>query len=850
MRYISIEVNLLKRLRLSGIRRLKMTFEEVMQLILGSNGSGKSSLLYEVSMLPAEPSRYEKGGSAIVTAEADDGYTYTATTVFEPSTRCKLVRHTDEGDVVLNNWGTASAQRSEVEKIFKMTPEVRNLILGKERLTRFGPGKRREWFMRLNNANYDYALAVFDRAKKEFNDLSATLRKTKERLVAEQGKVVSPEEAKKLQDEVDQMYRDMEMLSENRAPVTRASQTYESEQKQQLAELDALTKQLFRLRFVAPYAGHALSRERPSFGSLIEINAEIERLKGELISRNALIDKAVKEHDRLQQQFDVLSKTGEQGLVALHQRFKAVHLRKIDVLATRTLVDVIEKLDSIHPINGLGALESLWDTLEDLSSSIPDNNERIYGQAKIPALTEEMMQATRAFNTAQNALEKLQARKVHAEQHRGNGETTCPKCAYRWTIGYNEDEYKRLLNGIAVYEEQVVQAKAGMRDVEERIAKNYEYGEKYRSFIRLTQAWPVLAPLWDYLIANEYMVTKARMTMGFVDRFRHDLQIMKDALRLDAELGEIAQLIESAEKLGDASLTDVRLGLEQWNHEVEHLSQERVALQKDINDYQTYYRQMSEGIELGRRIRQLRSDVVNVNQEWIEMLRRETILHCINQLRTSLLRKEETLSYMTTQKARVEDIEEQIRQLTIEEEAARLVVRELSPTEGLIAEGLLGFIQHFVGQMNVVIKRIWSYPLVVQDCAIETSGGTELDYKFPVVVNDQDEPIDDVADGSTGIMEIIDLAFRITAMQSLGLANSPLFLDEFGASFDKYHQNAATMTILNIMEERQFTQLFMVSHYEASYGAMTNADICVLCPSNITVPSDGLYNQHVEMEYA
>jgi hypothetical protein len=864
MRYLTIELNHYRRLRLNSIKRIKLSFTEIMQLILGTNGSGKSMLCRELTMLPADAAMFEKRGSKIITCEADDGRLYTATSLFEPHTRHHLVRHDPEGDVVINDWVNTAKQTATVEELFKMTKEIRELLLGKERFTRWGPGKRREWFMRLNNANYDYALAVYNRINGEANDLTSTLRTTKKRLVAEQEKVVNDVELKRLNDEVNQIERELNLLMEQRSPVTRPSSSYEDEQKRQLAELDAMTRQLYRLRLIAPYANYQGNAEhyeqsedggpwlqvRPAFSSLAEIGSEIERLKGEVMSRDALINKAVKEHDRLKEQFDVLSKTGEAGIAELHKRFKAVHGRKVEVLATRTLVDVLEGLDGVHPINGIGALESVWETLDELGSSIPDNSEKQYGQARIQELKEELGEKTRAMHQVTSAIDKLVTRKTHADNHRNNGETTCPKCTYRWTIGYNDDEYQRLLNGIDVYQEQAKVLKAEMQGIEEQIAKNYEYGEKYRSFIRLTQSWPVLAPLWNHLTENEYITTKARSMMGFVDRFRHDLQIMKDTLRLDAELGEISNLVASAEKLGDASLTDVRLGLEQWTLEIEHLTSERHLLQKDVMEFTAYYRQMAEGVALGEKITRARSDLVKTNVEWIDTLHRETILHCIKQLRTSLARKEETLSYVNLQQARVNDLQVQIEELTIKEEAARLVRDQLSPTEGLIAEGLLGFIRHFVGGMNEVIENIWSYPLVVQDCAVENLGGTELDYRFPVVINDDhEEPSDDVKNTSTGIAEVIDLAFRITAMQCLGLGNSPLFLDEFGTGFDKHHQAMATTVISNIMEERQFPQLFMISHYEASYGAFTNAEICVLCASNVTVPDVMKYNQHVEMEH-
>ncbi len=103
----------------------------------------------------------------------------------------------------------------------------------------------------------------------------------------------------------------------------------------------------------------------------------------------------------------------------------------------------------------------------------------------------------------------------------------------------------------------------------------------------------------------------------------------------------------------------------------------------------------------------------------------------------------------------------------------------------------------------------------------------------------------DVAHGSTGHREIVDLAFKVTAMEHMGLAESPLMLDEFGSSLDEVHRVQSMQVIKNLMEQKPFTQLFMVSHYEASYGSLTQAEICVLCAANITIPPSMTYNKHV-----
>src|SRR5690606_18331551 len=62
MKILELELHLYKRLALNNIRYFKLELKEIVQLILGTNASGKSSILYELSPLPANHKNYHKGG--------------------------------------------------------------------------------------------------------------------------------------------------------------------------------------------------------------------------------------------------------------------------------------------------------------------------------------------------------------------------------------------------------------------------------------------------------------------------------------------------------------------------------------------------------------------------------------------------------------------------------------------------------------------------------------------------------------------------------------------------------------------------------------------------------------------
>jgi len=178
----------------------------------------------------------------------------------------------------------------------------------------------------------------------------------------------------------------------------------------------------------------------------------------------------------------------------------------------------------------------------------------------------------------------------------------------------------------------------------------------------------------------------------------------------------------------------------------------------------------------------------------------------------------------------------------LDAEAYRLLKEELSPTDGMIADQLKGFIGSFTGHLNSIIGQIWTYDLLVLPCGL---GGGELDYKFPMQVRSSDSVVEDIGSGSTGQMEVVDFAFKLIVMFYLKLHEYPLYLDELGHSFDEQHRITVMNFVKGLIETGGFSQAFLISHYAASHGTFNSAEVLVLDAANIAVPK--IYNTHVTM---
>jgi hypothetical protein len=216
-------------------------------------------------------------------------------------------------------------------------------------------------------------------------------------------------------------------------------------------------------------------------------------------------------------------------------------------------------------------------------------------------------------------------------------------------------------------------------------------------------------------------------------------------------------------------------------------------------------------------------------------------------LKTEISVAQEAITNNTLRQRTVKMIEDDIKLIEVKSELLERSCEALSPTTGLIAQGLTRFLNSFASDMNHFISLVWSYPLELV-CEQFQNEEVDLDFKFKVAVNDND-PVDDVSSTSSGQKEIIDLAFRKINTNYLGLVNHPLYLDEFGTKMDHAHRNKAVRVIEDMITESNQIQVFMVSHYSSAYSSLNNAQVIILHPNNVVIPAEMKQSSDVQINY-
>jgi hypothetical protein len=355
--------------------------------------------------------------------------------------------------------------------------------------------------------------------------------------------------------------------------------------------------------------------------------------------------------------------------------------------------------------------------------------------------------------------------------------------------------------------------------------------------------------MWQAIEADNNISLSPKTVTNKVQLFKKDLFTSVEIYTLNEKIIELKTHIDIAEKVKQQ---DTNLTLKQRDELSEQIteqnniltsSRQKITLLNKQNDLLNQINDLC--IKLEKLIATNEGNCVKL----VEYERVAAINDIIKSVQISLSKEQSILSDVKLQRALIEDLSKQITILEKQELAAKMLCNELSPIDGLIAEGMTGFIRSFVFQMNKIIKKVWLYPLEVLPCGVTDGESVELDYKFPMVIqNNHKDPIEDVSKGSSAMTEIVDLAFKIVAMKYLGLQGTPLMLDELGRAMDTEHKIKIIELIKQITDQHIFSQIFMISHDILHYGALSNTQICVLCDANILLPKGCVFNQHVTIE--
>ena len=808
-----------KRLTIRGVNRFSYYPGHPHQLIIGTNGSGKSSVLAELSPRPITPSAYHKDGyKEIEIHHRNSNYVLKSTVVGSHAKHSFL-----KDDIELNDGGTGAVQKILVEQEFSITQELLDVLTGKVRFTSMSAPARRSWIMRLSGDNLDYAMRVYQDVRTKHRDTQAVLKHTQKRLA---------EESKRLADDlnVDQLAASTQQLKEEITVLMG-----EVDKPKQRSDAILTNLQLTKTKLVSACEAYIVFKQNQITWHGCDHDSVIAT-KAQLLHRQK--DKLPDLYAKIRKLEDIIA-TIEGGNYQSTEATKCEIdrlLHRIEGYYATMNFDHREVRDIARYTS---AYYGIHQTLVELFTVFLDNSNRHFTReardqtrSKIDELKIETGKLRRVIGDAEHRLEHISNQK----------DIQCPKCDHHWKPGLFHGEVSTLQNTLLAAQAKYAACEQDLKHAEHFLENILLYSSQWGQWSSIMANNPRYSVLWTKVTDLLHAGHSPKNCILQFDEWAKDCKTLDLIADMHEKLNEQRNIMSRVEEVGYATKTQYENLLQHHHGEVEECLTEIAALEEDIEALRVSKALTHQLNHLTKEIVEQHDLLNNQFHEYAMAVRTEMLKEDIYGKQSILAHEEHQLAQFNAVHSVVKDLKNTEETVSDDLHAYGLLMSELSPVDGLIAEQLKGFVSAFVGEINLVLSAIWTHDFVVHPCGQESG---ELDYKFPITCHGADIKIADVAHGSSSQVDVVDFAFRLVVMRMLGLNDYPLYLDELAPSLDEQHRINIMSFVKQFVEMGRCSQMFMISHYDSSHFTFAGAEVCVMDSANILNMPD-VYNQHVE----
>lgn len=716
--------------------------------------------------------------------------------------------------------------------------------------------KKRALFMRMSDQDYSYAVKYYKKLTESARDLQGSIKKDKEKLVKENDKLLSREDEARIRSEIESIRLTLSDMLESRGPKIKSLSDHRVAMDKSTIEFIEATMRLEKLIETVKSDLDRLFDDKPSKGSKdadVSLSETIKKLETrnrrrgeELSSLQALISEACKHLERLEKSRSSAMDQSQQKLDYLKSLAEETG-KSIEKMRSKLLIEVTYS----DPKGASEQLKLALDALEALSTykdeiQKPDESSPEYQEMEL-----ELRHLGDKLKHVEDLLSENE-KKIHTLDHyRSRGVTECPSCHHSWIPNYDPNQAHLLEGERAGLQKSRLVCEERLEYLNRQITIQRQLMDYRKRFQEILRSYPALKPLFHYLHKKyDWMLKTPFDLLAASDKWLADIRYapieMGDHLTIQSSEEKLSRIVKEMSEHSGAEPVDITL-----------IDREIGEITETLHQNQSRHRTVQSELHRDRQlhstlttIASLCSRIVQMHQSGETALKEEISHHIaclidevIMMHNVKLTSLERSLTTIDIQKGIVSSLEKSIEEKESDLKLLKMAIAALSPTEGLIAKGMGGFINRFVADNNKFIENFWLYPLTLEPVDI-TGDEIDLDYKFMVRINST-HVVDDIKYASRGMREIINLAIRASCMKYLGLRNYPLFLDEFAARMDVAHRKAAYEAIDKLIESDEYSQIFLVSHYQEGYGALTDAEVLVLCDNNVRMPVGLEFNKHV-----
>lgn len=762
------------RLALSDTKSITINPNNI-HLILGTNGSGKSSIMELLTPLPPSTNDFEEGGISEI------HFFYGKDFFVRRSSDNKHSLYKNN-EIIIENCGI-NKMIELCEEYFNITPAIHRLMLNKTTMTNMSLQARKEFITSISGIDFDYVNNLYDSVKRRLRDNSGAIKHLNSKILSMKEYILSDAEVDRMMKEKNELKKLLVELHEskkqeiNHIPVDKIDIL---KIDRRMNSLDEYIKE-YNSMYGIELNRDSLEANQNKLAVIIEDReGRLKQLSDKILeSSNTISDKEYKDRvNTLRKQIDTISK---------------------DMILT---VSDYDRLDWYNKMID-DILERSLRLSEFKMADIPDrHNKLIDEQSKlkdsINKITIDISDLSKRIDMYQSAV----------------GNIKCPDCGF----SFHSDGVHNIIESIR----DEIDEKSKLLDKENNRLKELnpilEDTDKLLSDLNELKYKLKISGL--YRSDDDIETLQISSIYNYMLKVSKDLSNLPELYRLNSELDSLSlynvtgkpEVMDMLNREYD-ELTSVLKDLKEQYNKISKMNSDNITLVKEVEELKSYIKAK----HINRK-----SDIVKVKNKVINNL----ILEINNKL-TTLDTFLDKFNYMN--KSTIEHTKE-IESLSADIEILELLLKELSPSTGLIAESLKSFLLGYIKEVNAIISKVWSYEMEVLPYDVkELEKG--MSYRFPVQIKDN-KPAKDINETSESMREIINLAFRLVSLRHMGLLDFPILIDEFGRSMDEVHLIKSYDLLENIAEEYG-VQMFIIAHIKSCYNRFRSFGMTIVSDLNL-----------------
>ena len=813
------------RLMIRGTTFMKLTLTEIHQLILGTNGCGKSTLIQELSPMPPSGNDYIKNGyKSIVISHNNTEYTLKSTFSVRAGKHSLINNKTGEE---LNEGGTQSVQKSLIKDIFNYDQELHDVLTDQVKFTNMSIPTRREWLTRISGTNLDFAINLFNKLKRLQRDEEAVVKHLTSRLNKESDDMPSVEDLNALQTRFDNLDNKIKEFYKHRV----TTDTLPPFRMFEIVKgyIDDATKHSQDI-LRADFSYH--DKNITNIDQLHEARAGVH---ARIQSDNERVEELFKEHTEIT---NLLRETedinDEDKLQKLKNRLETCIQETQDY---KKQLAIITECDNAVEVNGRAL--GIQDRLIHIATEFIDNTDGYFTKERRLQTENKIEQFNIKLTNHARQIKQIEHNIDHIKR---TDSTVCPECNHVFKAGISDKDLPVFQTALNELETDVINIQK-LKDVEMSYMDEYtKYRNNYVEYANILHRNKDLDFINKHIKPIDLLKDSPNIIVTTLTACLRDLDKLASMQRLLPEIYKLEAAIAKVTSVrSNGNYTQERL------FKIENMITDlrnRVEVNKNVvTQYNNQYDACKYVMDTYNKLKDTLSNINDAMQDTYTANKKDVIERMITKVNTDLAHVNMELNQSRNKQNIVDDVARQ-RDITMyKSNNFKVLVNEINPTTGLIAEYFKQFIDQFVEQMNIIINKVWEHNVELLPCDVDSNG---LTYKFPLRINDKPYGPPDGSKGSNSQVSMVNFAFKIVVMVYLGLDDYPLFLDELAPDLDEKHRINIITFVRDFVESKRCSQMFLVSHYATGYGAFVNAEILILDDENLlNVPH--VYNDHVIM---